>query len=322
MKQVFITLLASCLVQGVSAQDQFGVSYGPESRQFLDIYLAPSSEPAPVFIYAHPNGGTTALPNSITDALKDAGISTISWESFTTVGTLSEIQTGWDDAELMMDWFHENANAYNFDTTCIIVGGSSRGSILSWKFGHSADPDIKGLYMYNALPDGVWSNPNTWYPPDEVSADSPPIFFVYRYEPGTTDIHDPENGIVIMTEYESLGIGDRDTMIHSIEYSGNNDRFQFLVEFAEFVGCTNSSVSVGEIESSNPELRAYPNPFNDRIDITGLKGDEVFFIYSALGELIAKGDVIDFELYELNTGVYFLHIISRESSATIQLVKQ
>lgn len=215
--------------------DHAQVSYGAETRQYLDIYLAPSNDPTPVYFDAHGNGGTTSMPNSIVDALKAEGISIVAWESLTSVSTPTEVATGWSDAELMFTWVKNNATTYNFDTTNFIIGGSSRGSIISWVYGHRPDPNIKGLYMYNALPDGAWTFPSTWSPIDNVSSSSPPILFVYQYEPGTTNTHDPQNGITIMDQYETLGIGHRDSLIHSIGASGNTDKYQFLVDFAREV---------------------------------------------------------------------------------------
>lgn len=215
-----------------------GVKYGLESRQFLDIYKAKSDCPTPIYFDAHGNGGDTSMPNSIVEGLNAQGITVIAWESLTSVNTTNEVEIGWNDAELMFQWVIDNAAMYNLDTSNIIIGGSSRGSILSWKYGHSANPKIKGLYMYNALPDGVWADPNWWYPPDEVSVSSPAIYFVYKREPGSSDdpidpdIHDPENGIIITDKYESLGIVDRTTFVHSIGESGNTDKYQFLVDFA------------------------------------------------------------------------------------------
>ena len=116
---------------GLFSQDYSNVSYGPETRQFLDIYIAPSLCPTPVYFDAHGNGGTTNMPNSIIDSLKNNGISIVAWESLTSVNTPSEVQTGWDDAQLMLDWVKANANTYNFDTTNLIIGGSSRGSVIS-----------------------------------------------------------------------------------------------------------------------------------------------------------------------------------------------
>ncbi len=215
-----------------------GVKYGSESRQFLDLYKAESDCSTPVYFDAHGNGGNTSMPNSIIEDLNAQGISVIAWESLTSVNTPIEVETGWNDAELMFEWVINNAETYNFDTSNFIIGGSSRGSILSWKYGHQKNPNIKGLYMYNALPKGIWADPNWWYPPDEVNISSAPIYFVYRREPGSSknstnpDAHDPENGIIITDKYQDLGIGDRTTLVHSIGDSNNTDKYQFLVDFA------------------------------------------------------------------------------------------
>ncbi|MEM1260666.1 MAG: hypothetical protein AAF717_22900 [Bacteroidota bacterium] len=217
---------------------ELGVKYGPETQQFLDIYKAASDCPTPVYFNAHGNGGNTDLPSTMIDDLNTEGISVISWESLTSVNTIEEVEKGWSDAELMFQWVIDNAGTYNFDVSNLIIGGSSRGSILSWIYGHVPNPNIKGLYMYNALPSSVWGMPEWWSPTDNVTSASPPIYFVYRREPGSSldpidsDIHDPENGITIMNQYEDLGIGDRATLVHSISETDNTDRFQFLVEFA------------------------------------------------------------------------------------------
>lgn len=214
-----------------------GVSYGPETRQFLDIYRPQSEKPTPVYFDAHGNGGNTGVPNSMVEDLHDLGITVIAWESLTSVNTTQEVETGWNDAALMFQWVTDHAAEYNLDATNFIVGGSSRGSILSWKYGHSPNPNIKGLYMYNALPGSVWAAPDWWNPTDEVNTSSPPVYFVYKREPGSSqdpvdpDIHDPVNGQTIVDTYEELGIGERATLVHSIGTSGNSDKYQFLVQF-------------------------------------------------------------------------------------------
>ena len=222
-----------------SAPLQFiGVNYGPESRQFVDIYPADSECPTPVYFDAHGNGGNTFMPSSIIDELNAQGITVIAWESLTSVNTPEEVETGWNDAELMFQWVIDHAEAYNLDTTQFIIGGSSRGSILSWKYGHRPNPNIKGLYMYNALPDSSWAYPDWWYAPDDVNTSSPPIYFVYKREPGSgedpidPDGHDPENGQIIMARYADLGLSDQSTLVHSIGQTDNTDKYQFLVEFA------------------------------------------------------------------------------------------
>ncbi|MFY0631749.1 MAG: hypothetical protein JXR05_15395 [Flavobacteriaceae bacterium] len=216
---------------------ELGIKYGSEERQFLDLYKAESNCPTPIYFDAHGNGGNTSIPNSIVEDLNAQGITIIAWESLTSVNTPDEVEMGRNDAELMFQWVIDNAETYNLDTSNIIIGGSSRGSILSWIYGHRPNQNIKGLYMYNALPSTVWALPSWWLPTENVNVESPAIHFVYRREPGSSsnasdpDIHDPNNGITIVNEYQSLGIGDRATLVHSIGETNNIDKYQFLVDF-------------------------------------------------------------------------------------------
>ena len=215
---------------------ELGTKYGPEERQFLDIYKAASECPTPIYFDAHGNGGTTAVPNTLVEDLNALGITIIAWESYTTLNA-ANLESGWDDAELMFQWVIDNAEVYNLDTSNMIIGGSSRGSVISWRYGHRPNPNIKGLYMYNALPNSVWDS-DIWVPTEDVSSSSPPIYFVYRREPGSSthptdpDFHDPNNGITIINQYESLEIGDRAALVHSIRETDNTDKYQFLVDFA------------------------------------------------------------------------------------------
>jgi len=220
---------------------ELGVSYGTESRQFLDIYKAESECPTPIYFDAHGNGGNTAMPSAIIEDINAMGVTVIAWESLTSVNSPEEVETGWNDAELMFQWVLANADTYNFDVSQMVIGGSSRGSILSWIYGHSPNANIKGLYMYNALPSGAWADPSWWVPTDNVNLESPPIYFVYRREPGSStdpdnpDIHDPDYGSTIVDRYGELGIGSKATLVHSIGQTDNTDKYQFLVDFAQSV---------------------------------------------------------------------------------------
>lgn len=327
---LFIILFSLSYSQ-TRAQDFSKVQYGSEARQYLDIYIAPSNTPTPVYFDAHGNGGNTNMPNAIIDALKAEGISVVAWESLTSVNTPTEVETGWTDAELMFAWVKENAQTYNFDTTRYIIGGSSRGSILSWKYGHRPNANIKGLYMYNALPDGVWADTTWWYAPDEVTISSPPIFFVYNPEPGVVgDSHDPENGMVIMDKYDELGIGDRDTLIHSIGTSANTDKYQFLIEFIRSVINEDRTNDVNPVilsldsnEGFSSTLKAFPNPFQGELEIVGLKGGEYFILRNTFGTLLQEGNKIEeFQLGALNSGVYLLMIQSQEEQKVLRLIKE
>lgn len=311
------------------AQDFADVSYGTETRQFVDIYIAPSTCPTPVYFDAHFNGGTTAMPTSITDSLTNNGIAVVSWESLTTINNAADIQTGWNDAELMFNWVKTNANTYNFDTTNFIIGGSSRGTILSWKEAHKVDPDIKGLYMYNALPTGAWLDSTLWYPPSDINSDSPPIFFVYGREPGCStdpinpDIHDPNYGLIIQNQYDMLGIGYRDTLIHSISDSVNSDRYQYLLDFVNSViePCWTVGTDSDNIETK--KFQVFPNPVNNEIKISGLIGNEQFTLRNAIGQVLVHDVKLDaIEVGNLKTGIYFLSIKTNNYGETIRLIKR
>jgi hypothetical protein len=217
---------------------ELGVRYGSEDRQFLDLYKAESDCPTPIYFDAHGNNGNTSIPDSLVEDLHAQGITIIAWESLTVVSTTEETLTGWSDAELMFQWVIDNAETYNLDTSNIIIGGSSRGSIISWIYGHRPNTNIKGLYMYNALPNPAWASPSSWLPTDNVTIESPPIYFVFNREPGSSsdpidpNFHDPNNGITIVNKYQDLGIGDKATLVHSIGQTNNDDKYQFLVDFA------------------------------------------------------------------------------------------
>ncbi|MCI5057117.1 MAG: T9SS type A sorting domain-containing protein [Flavobacteriales bacterium] len=324
-------LLYSFILAGFisKAQDHSNISYGTETRQFLDIYLGISACPTPVYFHAHFNGGTTAMPSSITDSMTYNGISVVSWESLTTITTAADIQTGWNDAELMFNWVKSNASTYNFDTTNFIIGGSSRGSILSWKEAHKIDPDIKGLYMYNALPTNAWADSTIWYPPNDVNPKSPPIFFVYNREPGCSsdpinpDIHDPNNGIIIQNRYDFLGIGDRDTLIHSISDSTNTDRFQYLVDFANSVitPCWTAGIESNNVNSKR--IQVFPNPFKNQLKFSGLIGNEKITLQNTIGQILMNNvKPEELNISSLNSGIYILIIESDINKQTIKLTKE
>lgn len=309
------------------AQDFSGVAYGTQPRQFVDIYLGQSTCPTPVYFDAHFNGGTTAMPQNITDSLTQNGIAVVSWESLTTIASPADILTGWNDARLMFAWVKANASTYNFDTTNFIIGGSSRGTILSWREAHKPDPDIKGLYMYNALPGNAWADSTIWYPPGDIMASSPPIFMVYGREPGCSmdpvnpDIHDPLNGFKIQAEYDRLGIGNRDTLIHSISDSANSDRYQYLLAFALSVIDPCWTVSKEEV-SATPALQAYPNPFKDHIRFNELTEGTEIIIHNNLGQVFWRGKVES----EINTddwprGLYFISYLDGQKQQSFKLLK-
>jgi len=214
---------AACKDEGYArpTPDIAKVAYGDGENQWMNLYLADSDTPAPIYIFSHANGSTADDVSGFVDDLKEVGISTVSWESVVLPdGSAEDLETGWNDSLLMLTWLKDNAETYNFDTDNIVIGGRSRGSVFSWKLAHSQDLSIKGIYMFQALPDGVWQNPDSWTPTLEVTENSPPLKFTYREPPGTDDGHKPEHGYTILDRYKDLGIGDRSELSHSLDSEG------------------------------------------------------------------------------------------------------
>lgn len=185
------------------------------------ILKAESVEPSPVYLFAHGNGGTANLNAGELGQFVIAGYSVISWESVTKLDGASfaeDLATCKADLELVFAWFKENAAAYNFDPNAVVIGGRSRGSICSWDMAHSGKPEIQGLYMYNALPDGVWMGANAPWLPAITAEKSPPAYLVFGPEcpkpitqdcvpsPDPGDRHSPRNGQKIVDRYTQLGL--------------------------------------------------------------------------------------------------------------------
>jgi hypothetical protein len=196
--------------------DYIDVKYGTDdpNRQWLNIHLAGTVEPAPVYLFAHGNGSiaTNGMSQGQVDTIASAGYTTVSWESIPKVTNSEELLVTWSDAQLVFDWVRANAATYNLDPDHIVIGGRSRGSGASWPLAHSDHPAIKGIYMYNALPTFFWQSPELWSPLDAVNIDSPPTYLAYGPVPEDNDVHNPTNAYPVVDLYTELGIGDKITL--------------------------------------------------------------------------------------------------------------
>jgi len=226
-------LLPGVLFGQVKTPTHAHVSYGPEERQWLNLYLPSGSKPAPVFIYAHHNGATADdVKESWADPSLAAGIAIVSWESIAKVKSPEQGMTCIADADVLFDWVKDNAEPYNLDVNNIFIGGQSRGSGVSWRLAHSQKAGIVGIYMGQALP-GESFNERALEP---ITTNSPPIFLAYRKEPGCEgDIHDPAHGLRVVERYKELGIGDKAELVHSLNDTSNNQVIQFLPDFVRSV---------------------------------------------------------------------------------------
>lgn len=232
------TVLFSCANLKISkAQDEIEnnippelhskVAYGPEPRQWLNIYQSASDKPTPIYIWAHANNHTAHDTREFVDYLNAVGISTISWESLPNFKSTGAAEIIWADSKRMLQWVKDNAETYNLDPKKIIIGGHSRGTVASWHIAHSLDPAIKGIYYIDAvLPMDIESI----Y--EEIKTDSPPIMITYWNTPANpkNNIHDPKHGLAVEARYKELGIGDKASIIHSIPYK---TLYDYIVDFSE-----------------------------------------------------------------------------------------
>ena len=228
-----IPLISTALVGQVKTPTYAKISYGPEDRQWLNLYLPSGDEPTPVFLYAHHNGSTADdVQSNWADSAVATGTAIISWESIARVQGMADFQTCAADAKVMFAWVKENAATYNFDAEKIFIGGQSRGSFVSWELAHSLDPSIVGIYMGQALP-GESFNERLLEP---ITEKAPPIFLAYRKEPGVEgDIHDPAHGLRVVEKYKEVGLGDRAELVHSLSETKNSQVMQFVPKFVRSV---------------------------------------------------------------------------------------
>jgi hypothetical protein len=95
-----LSLFSTTLFGAEKTPTHSHVSYGPEERQWLNLYLPSGSEPAPVFIYAHHNGSTADdVKASWADPTVAAGTAIVSWESIAQVKSRSDGETCVADAD-------------------------------------------------------------------------------------------------------------------------------------------------------------------------------------------------------------------------------
>lgn len=68
---------------------------------------------------------------------------------------------------------------------------------------------------------------------------------------------------------------------------------------------------------------AYQNPFSEHILIQNTKGDELYTLLNATGQIIWAGQFIETQNFSsLSTGIYFLKVQNENASGVLQLMKQ
>lgn len=140
------------------APDFSHIPYSTEKQNILNIYIAKGNKvgaPTPLYIWAHGGGGSLdSFGSDLWKELSQSGISAISWGSVDSAKTLEDYGSkSRNDFEKVMHFVVSNAEKYNFDIKKIVVGGTSRGSFITWEFSHKNPELIKGIYSTGALGD-------------------------------------------------------------------------------------------------------------------------------------------------------------------------
>ncbi|HEB28381.1 MAG TPA: hypothetical protein ENI05_11510 [Porticoccus sp.] len=274
--------------------DHTNIIYGADdpNRQWLNIHLAyDQTTPSPIYLFAHGNGGSAnGMNEKELNAIAIEGYTVISWESIPTINNGEDLAIGLADVQVMFDWVRANADTYNVDPDFIVVGGRSRGSIISWQLAHSGHPSIKGIYMYNALPRGAWQDTDAWSPVDEVTVDSPTTYLVYGPDFDDDDGHNPMYVDPVVERYEALGIGDRMT--------------RYVDMWGDFQDGNGSWTNDGQIMHYFPEFVASL----DGVDNTPVTGYNTLFMGHSFFAPIARQ--IPFHMTQLGIDGHSQHVES------------
>ena len=86
--------------------------------------------------------------------------------------------------------------------------------------------------------------------------------------------------------------------------------------------CSSSTTAVN-IDYSIEKVFVYPNPFKDKIQITGLTGNEYFILSNISGQKVWEGNNMDLlNMASLNKGIYFLSLVENSTHQVVKLIKQ
>jgi len=191
-----------CSVTFSQSPSHTDLSYGT-GQEVVDMYLAESPAPTPVYIWGHAKGQThKRVPKDAVSLCLDAGY------SFLSIEANDDNHDGIQDLYIKEPWLKildfviANAAKYNIDPENIFIGGRSLGSMGSFPAAMERWKDVRGVYSMQALPTGGKAHAAL------VSKNSPPCHLIYRSAPGSGN-HDPLNGMMIQDAYRSAGIADR-----------------------------------------------------------------------------------------------------------------
>lgn len=187
-------------------------------RQHLHIAIPSTPGPHPVFLWAHQNNAVADLPPETLEIITGLGYAVVSWESISKLDNEFDLAIAEMDSRKVVYWLDKNQDNCRLDLSRVVIGGRSRGTVVSWKLAHWGLDNIIGIYMYNALPGRIWDGPDgdTWT--EQIKDQSAPIFLSYGPScphpinetcvpsPNPDDIHNPKNGAKVIARYNELNL--------------------------------------------------------------------------------------------------------------------
>ena len=119
------------------------IAYGPDERNVLDVYLAESADPAPLFVYIHGGGFRQGDKSSIlargplVEGCLNAGISVASI-NYRLSGTHA-YPAPMQDGARAVQFLRHMAGAWNLNPQRVAAGGDSAGAGITFWFGFRPD---------------------------------------------------------------------------------------------------------------------------------------------------------------------------------------
>ena len=138
-KNIFIfSFIAFCAVSTLGANplapDLSDVSYGSDSANKFDLYLAKSPNKTPVVIYYHEGGfrlgDKRGIKSNFVNRLLRCGISVVS-ANYRFISNTTHYPAPQEDAVRVVQFLRSNANQYNIDASRICLSGSSAGANMA-----------------------------------------------------------------------------------------------------------------------------------------------------------------------------------------------
>ena len=117
------------------------VSYGPHERNVIDLYLAESDIPTPLYVFIHGGGfrggDKSNIPQELLEAILEAGIS-VAAINYRLSG-IAPYPAAMQDSTYALQFLRYRAKEWNLDPVRVAAGGGSAGGGITFWIGFRQD---------------------------------------------------------------------------------------------------------------------------------------------------------------------------------------